>query len=327
MGIVFVNYRVKDDPLGAASIHDMLARRFGADRVFRDKVSMKPGEHYPKSLRAALEEADVLVAVIGPRWNDLDDDGQLLIQRDRDWVRWEIARAIQRGIPIVPVLLRDTPENATPPDRAILPASISELANLQTLEVSQKRLGEDLDRLADRLVELVPSLAPGRRIRRVVLAAGGLLAAGGAVVGVLAAFNEPGPAAAGPGSTTPPAPSSTAPDSSSPASYGMTLQVTPDHGSTSATFTVKGQGCVPGKIVDIHFGNDVAGYKTLYLSPTCRTDHSYQISYDPDRNGALTSIDATGTTRADVPLSPGSTYTVQAQADGLISPSVTYRVG
>jgi hypothetical protein len=163
MGVVFVNYRAKDNPLGAAGIHDMLARRFGSDRVFRDSVSMAAGEHYPTKLREGLERADVLVAVIGPRWNELtDEQGRLLIQRDRDWVRWEIARAIERGIPIVPVLLLGTPEDATPPDLAILPASIRKLAEFQTFEVRQKRLGTDLDLLADRLVELVPSLTRRR---------------------------------------------------------------------------------------------------------------------------------------------------------------------
>src|SRR5690242_16240519 len=120
MGLVFVSYRTTDNPLGAAGIHDALARRFGRDRVFRDSVSLAAGDHYPTKLRESLERADVLVAVIGPRWNELTgEQGRLLIQRDRDWVRWEIARAIERGIPIIPVLLRDAPDDATPPDRTI----------------------------------------------------------------------------------------------------------------------------------------------------------------------------------------------------------------
>lgn len=165
MGVVFINYRAVDNPLAAACIHDMLARRFGGDRVFRDSVSMGPGDHYPTKLREALDRADVLVAVIGPRWNQLTDEwGRLLIQRDGDWVRGEIARAIERGIPIVPVLLRDTPDDAAPPDRRILPPNISGLADYQTFDVSQRRLGEDLDRLSTQLVALVPSL-DGQRHR------------------------------------------------------------------------------------------------------------------------------------------------------------------
>jgi len=53
-------------------------------------------------------------------------------------VRWDIAPAIEHGILIVPALLRDTPEHATPPDRVTLPASIRKLADYQVSEVWQK---------------------------------------------------------------------------------------------------------------------------------------------------------------------------------------------
>lgn len=164
MSGVFINYRAKDNPLGAAGIHDMLARRFGYERVFRDSVSMKAGEHYPTELREGVERADVLVAVIGPYWNTLgaEDGGVPFVCRDRDWVRWEIGRAIERGIPVVPVLLTDLPEPTEPPDRDILPADIRELANFQHFTLSQRSLGADLDRLAARLVELVPDLVVPR---------------------------------------------------------------------------------------------------------------------------------------------------------------------
>jgi hypothetical protein len=133
MGGVFINYRVKDNPLGAAGIHDMLARRFGYDNVFRDCASMQPGDHYPSKLREGLNQADALVVVIGPRWNTLGSEhgGTPHIQREHDWVRWEIAKAIERGIPVLPVLLTDLPERTEPPDREILPDEIRELANYQ----------------------------------------------------------------------------------------------------------------------------------------------------------------------------------------------------
>jgi hypothetical protein len=159
MGVVFINYRVKDNPLAAATIYKELAGRFGARQVFRDCDSIQAGDHYPTELRAGLERADVLLAVIGPQWNRLTDEhGTLLIQRDDDWVRWEIATAIKRNIRIVPVLLRDVPESAELPSRTILPKNIKKLANLQTIDISQRRLSADLDQLANRLVEMVPSL-------------------------------------------------------------------------------------------------------------------------------------------------------------------------
>ena len=159
---VFINYRVIDNPLGAAGIHEGLVRRFGADRVFRDCVSMGAGTYFPTAIRAAVMDADVIVSVIGPRWLDLRDEvtGVRLIDRDDDWVRQELALAIARGIHIVPVLLKDTPDNATLPRPAELPEDIRRLAMVQTFPVSQRRFGEDLDRLATALVTLVPSIGP-----------------------------------------------------------------------------------------------------------------------------------------------------------------------
>jgi hypothetical protein len=95
--------------------------------------------------------------VIGPRWNTLggEDGGTPHIQRERDWVRWEIATAIKRGITVVPVLLTDLPERTESPDRNALPDDIRELANCQFFELSQRRFGADMDRLAARLAELV----------------------------------------------------------------------------------------------------------------------------------------------------------------------------
>jgi Effector-associated domain 2/TIR domain len=160
MGGVFINYRAVDNPLGAAGIHDGLVRRFGQDRVFRDCVSLQAGKRYPAAIREALATAEIVVAVIGPQWLTLRDDqtGLRLIDRSRDWVRWELAQAIQRQIHVLPVLLADTPANATLPKPSELPDDIKALALIQAFEFSQRRFGEDLDRLVVTLIKLAPSL-------------------------------------------------------------------------------------------------------------------------------------------------------------------------
>lgn len=79
--------------------------------------------------------------------------------------------------------------------------------------------------------------------------------------------------------------------------------------------------------MDIDFGDRLSGYRVLYLSPTCQADHSYQASYNVDENGRLTWLDLSGTTHNNLILSPGSAYSVQARAPGLVSGWVTYRVG
>jgi hypothetical protein len=160
MGGVFINYRTVDNPLGAASIYQGLAGKFGSHQVFRDIVSLDAGTHYPSSIRSALENADVLLAVIGPQWLSLKDPEtrERLIDRPQDWVRREIAIAFQLEIVVLPVLLKDTPENAYLPTPDELPKDIRELATIQALEISQRRLDADLAHLARTLGRLRPAL-------------------------------------------------------------------------------------------------------------------------------------------------------------------------
>lgn len=88
---MFINYRAVDNPLGAAGIHDALSARFGANKVFRDSVSLEAGAQYPAAVREALDSSDVLVAIIGPQWLTLRDaTGTRLIDREHDWVRREL---------------------------------------------------------------------------------------------------------------------------------------------------------------------------------------------------------------------------------------------
>ncbi len=94
MAGVFLNYRVRDSATSCAFIRDRLSHEFGADLVFRDSDSMQAAERYPDSLRKALSEADVLVSIVGPDWLTLtDQSGRRLIDRDDDWVRYEIKQA------------------------------------------------------------------------------------------------------------------------------------------------------------------------------------------------------------------------------------------
>ncbi|HVV20512.1 MAG TPA: TIR domain-containing protein, partial [Pseudonocardiaceae bacterium] len=152
MPSVFINYRVKDNPTAAAVIHDHLAQVFGKDEVFRDCVSMEGGEHYPSTIRAALARARVLIAVIGAQWLTLTDNGVRLIDREHDWVRLEIADAFRRGITVLPVLLKDVPENVVLPQADQLPTDVRPLAHIQAFEFSQRHLRRDLDRLAEVLI-------------------------------------------------------------------------------------------------------------------------------------------------------------------------------
>lgn len=168
---VFINYRKVDAAFGAAATYELLAERLDKDRIFLDNQSLAPGTDYPGLLRAALESTRVLLVLIGPNWMSTDPTGtRLLIERDKDWVRYEIRRALERAVPIVPVLL----DGVSLPDPTCLPDDVRRLVHHQTMRIRHEHLAADVVRLADRIVQLVPAaVRPSRHLVPHQIPAGG----------------------------------------------------------------------------------------------------------------------------------------------------------
>ncbi|APE37571.1 hypothetical protein BOX37_30660 [Nocardia mangyaensis] len=125
-----------------------MARHFGRVHVFRDQDSLALGALYARRIRAALDESDVVVSVIGRHWLDARDKrGVRCIDNERDWVRMELRIAFDRGIPVVPVLLDDT--LLPVPDS--LPDDIRGLALSQGWCIRHQTLENDIDGLIRRL--------------------------------------------------------------------------------------------------------------------------------------------------------------------------------
>jgi hypothetical protein len=157
---VFVNYRKADARLGAAAIYELLAIRFGEDRVFLDNQSMRPGSVYPQLLREALESMRVLLVLIGPHWlaTTSTSASGLPIRREKDWVRREIRHAFARSVPVVPVLLDD----AEMPSADMLPGDVRQLVYRQFVEVRHRHFGADVRKLADVVDEILVGAGPPR---------------------------------------------------------------------------------------------------------------------------------------------------------------------
>jgi hypothetical protein len=153
-GGIFVSYRRDDSRHAAGRLADGLADHFGPARIFRDIEAIAPGSDFTVALDRALASCSVMVVVIGSRWLDMAGaDGQRRLDRPDDWIRQEIAVALQRGIPVVPVLLEGTPM----PDAAQLPESIRALGRRQALELSDTRWRDDVQRLVRALELIVPA--------------------------------------------------------------------------------------------------------------------------------------------------------------------------
>ena len=141
---VFLSYRRSDAKWAAIAIENILENLLGKDSVFRDLNSIAPGSNWRESLNSALDECEVSLIVIGDQWIDaLDSTGRRCIDRDDDMVRLEIVKSLERGIPVVPVLL----DEAQLPSARDLPDDISELLDRQAVAVKHCTYKSDVEDL------------------------------------------------------------------------------------------------------------------------------------------------------------------------------------
>jgi hypothetical protein len=105
--MIAISYRREDSLAVAGRLYDRLQAKFGKKNVFMDFDSIPPGVDFREHIRQTIDLADVVVAVIGPHWFG-DKDNARRIDDANDFVRIEIAHALERGIPVVPLLINNT---------------------------------------------------------------------------------------------------------------------------------------------------------------------------------------------------------------------------
>src|SRR6266699_929602 len=144
--MIAISYRREDSTSIAGRLHDRLRAEFGNENVFMDFDSIPYGVDFRDHIAQTLEAAEVLVAVIGPGWlGQHVGESTRRIDDPSDFVRLEIAGALQRGIPVIPVLVDDTPM----PKPDMLPPDMQTFAFRNALVLDT---GIDFHHHADRLV-------------------------------------------------------------------------------------------------------------------------------------------------------------------------------
>ena len=163
MARFFISYRKRDTGADAELIAKSLSD--SEHVVFLDRQGISPGEDYVDRIRGSLSQSHVVLALIGKHWA-IDDEGRRRLYEDNDWVRREIAIALERERRVVPVLfdgLRAVP--------AELPNEIAALARLQGYPVDRDYFARDSKDLIARIEkELFPG-PPPRTERRSAIAA------------------------------------------------------------------------------------------------------------------------------------------------------------
>jgi len=147
---IFLSYRRDDSVSETRNIRDALEH--SGHNVFMDKTSIELGKKWPDEIRMALENSEIVIAIIGNKWLTANNpDGRRRIDGENDWVRLELKTALQKNKTIIPILINW----ATMPSLESLPDDLKELSNCQALHCSE-------DNWENNIKTLLSMLAQGR---------------------------------------------------------------------------------------------------------------------------------------------------------------------
>jgi len=147
-GRIFISYRRADTSHVAGRIYDRLSVHFGEDAIFMDVEAIDGGLDFVKVLEDAVQSCDVVIALIGKQWLNIKNErGERRLDNPEDFVRIEIAAALNRDIRVIPVLVDGT----NMPRSTELPENLKPLARRNALQVSHNSFNADANRLISHL--------------------------------------------------------------------------------------------------------------------------------------------------------------------------------
>ncbi|MEE4299958.1 MAG: toll/interleukin-1 receptor domain-containing protein [Pseudomonadales bacterium] len=152
MTAIFVSYRRADTSASAGRICDRLQAHFGDDQVFQDVDTVPLGVDFRTFVAQKLEKCDVLLVVMGDDWLGAEAGQETRrIDRPDDLVRLEVEAALQRDIPVIPVLVGARPV----PSEQELPESLKDLSYRNGVEV---RMDASFEGQLARLITAIESV-------------------------------------------------------------------------------------------------------------------------------------------------------------------------
>ena len=152
-GSIFISYRRSGSISEAGRIYDRLVTEFGKGNVFKDVDSIPLGIDFAEYIAQEVGKCQALLVIIDKTWVTVKDiDGNRRLYSQNDFVRIEIEAALEREIPIIPILL----EGVSIPDISDLPESLHPLVRRNGVRVGHDpRFHSDMNRLIKGLRTLI----------------------------------------------------------------------------------------------------------------------------------------------------------------------------
>lgn len=140
---IFICYRREDTFWFARTLCDRLGSHFGKNDVFMDVDAIAPGDDFAKTIDSTLKDCEAVIAIIGKTWLMAQDRAGQRLSNPDDFVRLELAAALERNITVIPVLV----QGAIMPLARELPKSLAPLAQRHATTISESHHESDIKAL------------------------------------------------------------------------------------------------------------------------------------------------------------------------------------
>lgn len=145
---IFISYRRDGSSTFSSILYYELCKFFSSEFIFKDIYALKPGSDFKKEVEAGIVRSFLLLVLIDRSWPYLkNENGELRIFLENDFVRHEIKMAIERNLEIIPVLF----ENGKMPEEKELPEDIQPLGCKQAFTIRAESVVQDIAALVEHI--------------------------------------------------------------------------------------------------------------------------------------------------------------------------------
>jgi len=155
MARLFLSYRRSDTGAYADRLAERLAT-FQFDAVFLDREAIGLGANFADDIRRELSLCTAVLVLMGIRWIDIQgEQGQRRLDEPTDWVRREVALALNMRLPVIPVVFDSAPR----PTLKDLPGELAPLTTSEGYDINGNYFDRDATDLGKRLEKMLVASA------------------------------------------------------------------------------------------------------------------------------------------------------------------------
>ena len=146
---VFISYRRDDSSGYTLALYKQLSETYGSENIFMDLDDIPHGSDFVATIEAVLSKAQIVLVMIGEDWLNASNAQGRRLDNPNDFVRLEVATALDRDIRVIPVLLK----NAKMPSEDELPDVLKKLARRNAIQIHDDQFEESVNKLIEAIAD------------------------------------------------------------------------------------------------------------------------------------------------------------------------------